>query len=67
MESDLKDGDKVQLISGGPAMTIDSIDVATSRAACVWFDSKNIMKTAKFALHTLKKFDATPPFGGLAM
>lgn len=60
METKLKEGDEVQLKSGGPVMTIDSIDESASRASCVWFDSKQNMQNAKFALHTLVKYDNSP-------
>jgi uncharacterized protein YodC (DUF2158 family) len=63
MENDLQNGDEVQLKTGGPCMTIDSIDETTSRAACVWFDNKQVMKT-EIALNTLKKCDKTPQFVG---
>ena len=66
MENDLQIGFEVQLKSGGPVMTIDSIDTATSRATCVWFDAKHNMQNAKFALHTLEKYDDSPlPGGGI--
>lgn len=36
--SDLKEGDIVRLISGGPAMTIDMITNNGTYAECIWFD-----------------------------
>ncbi len=41
--ADIKVGDKVQLKSGGPYMTVDEIgklhsDDETTRAWCIWFD-----------------------------
>ncbi|HVS93393.1 MAG TPA: DUF2158 domain-containing protein [Mucilaginibacter sp.] len=64
MSNELKAGDEVQLRSGGPVMTIDSINTETGRAACVWFDSKHVMQTAKFAISTLDKYDSSADGGG---
>jgi len=59
MEREFKEGDIVQLKSGGPKMTIEGIGrygmVATSdNASCVWFEGKNVKK-AVFEIHMLTK------------
>ncbi|WP_284124395.1 YodC family protein [Parerythrobacter aestuarii] len=46
-------GDVVQLKSGGPPMTIASID--DEEALCVWFD-KQVQKRDKFATVLLTPF-----------
>jgi len=46
-------GDVVQLNSGGPHMTISSID--GDKAVCMWFDSSGNHIQKAFPLHTLKK------------
>jgi uncharacterized protein YodC (DUF2158 family) len=53
---DFKPGDVVQVKSGGPSMTIASIE--GGQALCQWFD-KNTQKAGRFALETLEKY--TPP------
>ena len=52
-------GDVVQLKSGGPEMTIETIGKfgmgsTHDEAKCVWFDGKN-RKEGVFELHTLTK------------
>jgi uncharacterized protein YodC (DUF2158 family) len=53
-----KDGDVVQLKSGGPKMTIDKIAVfftgGNEQARCVWFDGSKRM-TDVFSLDSLTK------------
>ncbi len=53
-----KVGDQVQLKSGGPAMTVNSIsEIDGVSVGCVWFaGSKN--QKAHFAQDTLKKYTA---------
>jgi uncharacterized protein YodC (DUF2158 family) len=46
-------GDRVQLKSGGPIMTIDQPDAG--KWWCVWFDDKGIQKGATFGAHLLIK------------
>jgi len=65
METNLKEGDQVKLKSGGPTMTIDSIDENASRASCAWFDEKKTLQTAKFALHTLVKYEPSSSVGSI--
>ena len=50
-------GDEVQLKSGGPIMTIESIKDLW--ATCVWFD-KNDIKSGDFQLKTLIPYQETP-------
>lgn len=46
-------GDRVQLKSGGPVMTIDSSNEGSWW--CVWFDSKGEQKGGSFGSHMLAK------------
>ncbi|WP_093983993.1 YodC family protein [Shewanella algae] len=48
----MKDGDVVQLKSGGPLMTI--INVIEGKALCTWFDDKKELKTANFPIVVLE-------------
>jgi uncharacterized protein YodC (DUF2158 family) len=62
MADDFKVGDTVQLNSGGPKMTIDSLGLEhhftkTQGAHCSWFEG-NKKQQAWFVLTSLKKFDA---------
>ncbi|MBZ5612152.1 MAG: YodC family protein [Acidobacteriia bacterium] len=58
MDHEFKDGDVVQLKSGGPPMTIDTIGrfgmmgSEHDQAKCVWFEGKKRMEGV-FELHTL--------------
>jgi uncharacterized protein YodC (DUF2158 family) len=57
MEQEFKAGDVVQLKSGGPKMTIDTIAVFSmggthEQAKCVWFDGKKRVEEL-FELSTL--------------
>jgi uncharacterized protein YodC (DUF2158 family) len=57
MADEFKTGDVVELKSGGPEMTIESLDdfgAGRLRARCVWFE-KNKRNAALFELPTLKK------------
>lgn len=51
--SEIKEGDKVQLKSGGQVMTVDGI--SGNVAQCVWFDG-NTSKREKFNLVILEKY-----------
>jgi uncharacterized protein YodC (DUF2158 family) len=56
---EFKEGDVVQLKSGGPKMTIKdigdySMGTGILSAKCVWFDGKK-QCTSVFPLHTLEK------------
>lgn len=56
--AELKEGDVVQLKSGGPCMTISRID-AEGTTKCIWFvGEKN--QEAWFPIFTLIKADETP-------
>jgi uncharacterized protein YodC (DUF2158 family) len=48
-------GDVVQLKSGGPLMTVESVD--QSGVICVWFDAKHNRKQERFPEATLKPYD----------
>ena len=52
--SQFKVGDKVQLKTGGPPMTVEGIE--SESVKCVWFDSKNVLKRSTFVEETLKEF-----------
>ena len=60
MADEFQAGDTVELKSGGPQMTIESIhnygraDKPDMKAQCVWFEGKK-KQEAVFALHTLEK------------
>jgi len=59
MADQLEVGDVVQLKSGGPKMTITTIDKfagENEKAECVWFDKSN-RKDALFQLETLQKVE----------
>jgi uncharacterized protein YodC (DUF2158 family) len=45
----------VQLKSGGPLMTIHSVD--DKEITCTWFDDKHNLRTAKFPEATLEEYD----------
>lgn len=53
MADEIKAGDTVQLKSGGPIMTVDSVE--DGRAYCQWFDSKSEPHGDYYALVVLKK------------
>ena len=60
MADDFKAGDIVELKSGGPTMTIESIDVehmggTTQGVYCSWFDEKNKPQRKWFPLTSLEK------------
>jgi uncharacterized protein YodC (DUF2158 family) len=59
MDEQLKAGDVVQLKSGGPKMTVDTIGkfgmgASRDQAKCVWFDGLS-RKESLFELPTLKR------------
>ncbi len=49
----MQPGDQVQLKSGGPVMTAESVD--GSDVICTWFDAKHIRKQDRFPAVTLKE------------
>lgn len=58
----IKEGDSVRLKTGGPIMTVESIDEivypGNVQAKCMWFDAKDKLKSDFFAPSALKKADA---------
>lgn len=52
-DGNLQAGDRVQLKSGGPVMTLDS--EAEGSWWCQWFDNKGELKGGTFAPHMLTK------------
>ena len=66
-EEDLKIGDTVQLKSGGPAMTIRSIENYSGgrqEALCDWFDG-NDKKEGKYPLTSLKLYTEASDDAGI--
>lgn len=59
MADQIRVGEIVQLKSGSPSMTVDSIydDWGVSTAACSWFDGKSIKKN-NFPISSLAKVGA---------
>ncbi|MEZ9129576.1 YodC family protein [Vibrio splendidus] len=47
-------GDRVQLASGGPIMTVSDVD--SKSIECQWFDKKGELKVSEFIAETLKKY-----------
>lgn len=58
MSDNIQVGSVVQLNSGGPTMTVESIE--NNIAACVWFVN-NDLKRAEFAITTIQIY-ITPNF-----
>lgn len=52
----LKTGDVVRLKSGGPRMTVDSVE-GNAVVGVTWFPSHSEMKEARFQSETLEKCD----------
>lgn len=55
MSNKIKFGDVVRLKSGGPKMTVSSVNLWDGCADCEWFDDKNICHYKKFSISSLKK------------
>jgi uncharacterized protein YodC (DUF2158 family) len=58
--AEIKEGDQVQVKSGGPVMTVQEITDGGKFALCVWFDEKNHPQRLKFTLNTLEKYEPPP-------
>ena len=64
--TEITKGMVVQLISGGPKMSVENVgDFSSSGrsengAVCVWFDSKNIRCQDTFDVAVLKKYVSLP-------
>jgi uncharacterized protein YodC (DUF2158 family) len=56
-EQQLKVGDVVQLKSGGPAMTVNSISPNGAAIECVWFDDDDNRQFDTFAPATLAPYE----------
>jgi uncharacterized protein YodC (DUF2158 family) len=62
MDRKFKPGDEVQLISGGPKMTVEAYEDGRSNdrnVKCVWFDDKKNLRRETFAEVLLKPYE--PP------
>lgn len=57
MKNSFKEGDEVQLKSGGPKMTVEEVD--GENITCIWFDSKNTPQHKTFIDATLKLYQHT--------
>ncbi|MCX4247751.1 YodC family protein [Paraliomyxa miuraensis] len=53
MKSEIKEGDLVQLRSGGPVMTVGQVDAEREFLTCQWFDGKEL-KVGKFTPASLE-------------
>lgn len=49
-------GELVQLKSGGPIMTVVSVDV-DNQVTCTWFDSQQVLQTSHFVSQTLMRYE----------
>lgn len=55
-------GDQVQLNSGGPIMTVESME--GSYVTCIWFDSKGNPQSKDFLAATVKPYvERVPTIG----
>lgn len=54
-------GDKVQLKSGGPAMTVTWINDATGILRCTWRDDSNALQVAEFPDACVRAFPVDAP------
>lgn len=52
----MKTGDVVELKSGGPAMTVESVD--DSGVLCRWFDAKNSVQQGRFSEPMLEPWES---------
>ena len=59
----MQPGDQVQLKSGGPLMTVESVD--SGKVCCIWFHSTSQPQTRTFSAATLKLIDVDDPDSGL--
>jgi uncharacterized protein YodC (DUF2158 family) len=48
-------GKRVTIVSGGPVMTMESLDAFTDKVTCIWFDDSKLMR-AEFDLETLREY-----------
>jgi len=62
-ELPIKVGDTVRLKSGGPLMTVNSIEPEHFEAQCKWFDSSNKCLMGMFRLEALEIDDGVPTIG----
>lgn len=49
----LKVGDVVELMSGGPTMTVDKIEEDGNLVRCIWFDDAGQLQCGTFRMNTL--------------
>ena len=55
MDEKIKQGDVVELISGGLLMTVEAVDEVTEQVYCCWFDTKSELKKAQFNIRAVRK------------
>lgn len=48
MENKLNIGDTVRLLSGGPLMTINEVNIENNTSECIWFNIDENLCTATF-------------------
>ena len=51
----LAPGHTVRLASGGPLMTVKSVDDVCAQAHCEWFDGEGAVRTRRFTLDSLRR------------
>jgi uncharacterized protein YodC (DUF2158 family) len=58
----LRVGNKVHLVSGGPTMTVESVETvgAKTMVHCVWFDHEHNERRGSYPEAALVQDDATP-------
>ncbi|MDF4005307.1 DUF2158 domain-containing protein [Luteibacter sp. PPL552] len=61
MAEQFKPGDRVQLKSGGPIMTVNEI-YDNGRVGCEWFDSKEQHQERTFTPETLELYNPAAGF-----
>jgi len=59
MPEQFKMGDIVQLKSGGPPMTVRSIEAINGECLCEWFGGGHALKTHRFLSETLKRAEVS--------
>ena len=58
-------GDIVRLKSGGPVMTVESVNQGKEQARCVWMKDETLMR-GRFSIAALEAAKPTDPFATVA-